>query len=257
MRWWPRIGGSVPMRERSAAVVRGMPSLLARAVRWEWRLYRSLARWIARRPDVPADAEPAGYARLTTPVMWLWIFGSAVEIPVAHLLIPWASVRLPVLAVGVWGLLWMLGLLASLHVYPHLLTATGLRIRHGASVRVEVPWGAVRTIRIRPRSLPSSVRFVQREQTPKGTDLQVAVSGEVNVQVVLHGPTTLPTHHGPERVAVVSLLVDDPRAFVARARKRIAQATETPAPRISSIDRSVSPSASSTNRVNRRGTSTS
>ncbi len=67
----------------------------------ELALYRSLARWIARRPDVPADAVPIGYARLSGPMLWLWIFGSTTEVVVVEVVLRsiearWAEViRLP------------------------------------------------------------------------------------------------------------------------------------------------------------------
>ena len=91
------------------------------AVRFEVALYVALTRWLLRRADVPAGATPWGYARLVGPVLWLWIFGSATEVVVVHVITPWAGVRLALLVVGIWGLVWMLGLLASYRVYPHLV----------------------------------------------------------------------------------------------------------------------------------------
>jgi hypothetical protein len=91
------------------------------------RLYVALARWVARRPDVPAGAVPHGYDRTVTPVMWLWIFASAAELPLVHVLIPWEAVRITALVLGAWSLVWMVGLLASLKVYPHLLTGWSRR----------------------------------------------------------------------------------------------------------------------------------
>ena len=58
------------------------------AVRFEVALYVALTRWLLRRPDVPAGATPWGYARLVTPVLWLWIFGSATEVVVVHVITP-------------------------------------------------------------------------------------------------------------------------------------------------------------------------
>src|SRR3712207_4497633 len=159
--------------------------LVQRALRYEIGMYVSLGRWLARRPSVPAGAEPVGYARTATPVIWLWIFGSAAEIPVAHLLVPWEPVRTALLVVGVWGLLWMLGMLASLHVHPHLLTAEALRVRNGARIDLRVPWDAVAQVETRRRDHPSSARSLQ--DTEDG-GLAVAVGGETNLRLVLHRP---------------------------------------------------------------------
>ena len=95
--------------------------LLRRGVLFELRLYRSLLRWLARRPDVPrSGAEAFGYSREVTPLLLVWIFASAIEIPFFHLLIPWHSVRVIGLVVSVWGLLWMLGFLAGLYLIKPL-----------------------------------------------------------------------------------------------------------------------------------------
>lgn len=204
---------------------RGVFSLVRRGVAFELRLYRSLLRWVARRPVVPsADAEAFGYARLVTPVMCLWIFASAVEIVVVDLLLPWQTARIVALVLGVWGLLWMLGFLASLNVQPHLVDGSGIRVRHGASIDIAVPWDAIATIANRRRDLPSSIRTLQPQETPSGTDLQVVVSGEVNVHVVLYGPMTVPTPKGSQEISELSVFADDPRALVTRARQSLTSA---------------------------------
>jgi len=185
---------------------------------FELRLYRSLFRWVARRRDVKGDAEAFGYAKVVTPVMWLWIFASTVEVPLVHILIPWDTVRIAVLVLSVWGLVWMVGLLASLNVYPHLLSPSTLRVRHGASVDIPLPWAAIETVKAEQRDLRSTVWTLQPRETERGTDLQVGVSGQVNVHAVLREPLTVDTPKGPMKITELSFLVDDPRALVTRAR---------------------------------------
>lgn len=198
-------------------------ALARHAVVFELRLYRSLFRWIARRPDLggPGD-EPYGYARTVTPVMWLWIFASAAEVPLVHLLVPWDGLRIALLVASVWGLVWMVGLLASLYVYPHLLGDTALRVRYGASHTVVVPWEAVATVTRQQRDLDSSVWTLQPRETETGTDLQVGVSGQVNVHAVLRRPTTVSTAKGDMEIVALSFFADDPRGLVARARQHVA-----------------------------------
>lgn len=204
--------------------VRALLSLARRAVLYELSLYRSLLRWVARRPSVGGPQEqPVGYAQTATPVIWLWIFGSAVEIPVAHLLLPWESVRGVVLVLGVWGLLWMLGLLASLRAYPHLVSDAHLRVRHGSRIDLEVPWADVTGVRVRRCDLPSSIRVLQRDPADEDR-LHVAVGGETNVSIDLRRPLTARTPGGDVVFHGLSLLVDDPRQFVADARRRMTRA---------------------------------
>lgn len=204
---------------------RGLYALARHGVVFELRLYRSLFRWPARRPDLggPGDV-PFTYARTVTPVMWLWIFASAAELPLVHLLVPWEWLRISLLVVGVWGLVWMVGLLASLYVHPHLLGADRLRVRYGASHTVEVPWAAVASITYKDEDLESTVWTLQPRETDRGTDLQVGVSGRVNVHATLHDPTEVATAKGPMRIVELSFFADEPRPLVAQARTHLEQA---------------------------------
>ena len=204
--------------------MRKVGSLALRAVRFEVRIYVALARWITRRPAVPRghDVAAFGYGQGVVPVLWLWVFASVAEIPVVHVLLPWRTAQVVAFLVSTWGLAWMLGFLASHKVYPHLVTGDGLVVRHGPHTRVEVPWSAVAEVRSERRDLPSSARAYQPLTTADGTVVRVGVSGETNVRVVLHGPTSLTATRGPVEAVEVDLLVDDPTAFVAAARARAA-----------------------------------
>lgn len=167
---------------------------------------------------------PFTYARTVTPVMWLWIFASAAELPLVHLLVPWEWLRISLLVVGVWGLVWMVGLLASLYVHPHLLGAGRLRVRYGASHTVEVPWAAVASVTYKDEDLESTVWTLQPRESDRGTDLQVGVSGRVNVHAALREPTEVATAKGPMRIVELSFFADEPRPLVARARTHLEEA---------------------------------
>lgn len=189
------------------------------ALIFELNIYRNLLRWLLRRPSVPAGFEPVGYAQLATPMMALWVFGSALELPLVHVLVPWPGVRITLLVVGVWGLLWMLGALAGLRVYPHLLGSDALRIRNGAMHDIAVPWDAIARVTTQDRSLPSSMWVLQPNRTERGTHLDVAVSGRVNVHLALREPRTVRTRKGEMVLTGVSLWADEPRDVAARIRR--------------------------------------
>lgn len=190
--------------------------LIRHAIVFEINIYTSLLRWVLRRPSVPPGSARIGYAQMVTPVLALWIFGSAVEIPVAHLLIPWHGVRIAVLILGVWGLLWMIGLLAGLRSYPHLLDADTLRVRNGPMHDIAIPLAAIARVSSRESSLPSSMWVLQPETTDSGVHLNVAVSGQVNVHVTLRQPLPVVTRKGPMTITAISFWVDEPRQLVAR-----------------------------------------
>jgi hypothetical protein len=201
-------------------VVRRMPRLVWHALVFELAMYRNLLRWVFRRPSVGPDDEPVGYAQAVTPVMSLWIFASAAEMPLLHVLLPWRTAQLVAIGLGVWTLVWMFGLLAGLRTRPHLMSESGLRVRNGDFVDVALPWEAIVSVSTKQVDLPSSIRSLQPLETATGTDLRVGVSGRVNIAVQLRAPFEVPTRRGTFLAHQVSFWVDDPRQVAARIRER-------------------------------------
>jgi hypothetical protein len=192
------------------------------AVRFEYGLYVALSRWVLRRPDIPSGAKAWGYSRLVTPVMWLWIFASAVEMVAVHLITPWPLVRLILVLISLWGLVWMVGLLASYQVYPHLTTGTHLRVRLGRRADVAVAWGDIARVGVVDRDLESSIRTFQPLDTPGGTDLQIGVSARANVTVTLRHPIQVPVGGETLTIAALTFLADEPRELVAATNRVLA-----------------------------------
>jgi hypothetical protein len=187
-----------------------------RFVRWLVRLeigiWRSLFLWIFRRvPGRGPRSEDFGYAKEVTPILIVFIFLSALEIPVVHVLIPWAPVKLALLIVGVWGVLWMIGYLAGMRVFRHLIDADGIRIRQGAHVDVRIPWDAVGDVRAQRGSFKAHGLAVA-----DGVAF-VPVLNQTRVSVVLARPT--------DGFGEVRFYVDDPRGFVEAARGRAGTST--------------------------------
>ena len=109
----------------------------------------------ARARAAGPGARAFSYSRQVSPIIGAFIFVSLVELPVVHLLLPWDAARIAALVLSVWGLLWMVGLLASMKVYPHLIDDAGLRIRYGTTTDIRVPWEAVASVTARRRSVPT------------------------------------------------------------------------------------------------------
>jgi hypothetical protein len=192
---------------------------IGRIVRWlvvtEIGVWRSLFFWISRRvPGMSPRAQPFSYSRQIAPIIGAFIFVSLVELPVVHLLIPWDIVRLAVLIVSVWGLLWMVGMLASTKVFfPHLLDEHGLCIRYGAGIDIRVPREAIATVRAKRRSAPT-----KKTVGVDGSVADVAVMKQTRVDVVLRGPTTIELPDGPRELTELRFYADDGRAVVEAAR---------------------------------------
>jgi len=198
-------------------------AILRKLVRYELRLWLSLFRWIVRRPMVSGPGATAyGYAGLMTPILIAFIAVSAIEVPIVHMLLPWRTVQLIATSLGVYGLVWMVGLLAGVRVRPHVVSDEGLRIRHSLSVDVMLPWEAVATVRKRGRDLPG--RTVQIDRDGDGPVLQIGVMKQTNVDVTLHDPTTVTLPKGAETIGEVRFYADDPDALVASVRRHLAAA---------------------------------
>jgi len=186
--------------------------LLGAAVRYEIGIWRSLAVWLLRVRTVPAGATGHRYAGAVTPLMIVFIVVSAIELPVLHLLLPWETVRLVADLLGLWGLLWMFGLLAALRVHPHLVDDNGIRIRYGFMVDVMVPWHAIASVRSRGRGVEAAPGL-----------LNIPVAKQTTVDIVLREPLMLdPRRAGGQPVTEVRLYADDPAVLVAQLRQRLA-----------------------------------
>jgi hypothetical protein len=204
-------------------VVRHALRLAWAALRLEVTLYLALVRWVTRRPDIPVGTTPIGYSRLVTPILWLWIFGSATEVVVLDVLLSrwWAPLRVPLLVLGVWGLVWMLGMMSAYRTRPHLLGDDALRVRDGIHARVVVPLERIASVRSADHELPGLLKSVHVEGGGDGAILLVGVSSRTNLELVLTGPTTLETPHGPTTVTRVGLWVDEPREVADVLRRRL------------------------------------
>jgi hypothetical protein len=201
--------------------VTGARSTLRRLVGAELRSYCTLPMWLLRRSDVPAGASGFRYVGVILPVLWAFIVVSAIELVVLHVVLPWPAARVVADILGVWGLLWMIAFTASLSVRPHLLDSSGLRIRHGVSTDVVVPWEAMSTVAVRTRSREKS-RAVQLDRDGAGTVLNVVVGSQTNVDVALRRPVVVPLPGGEETITALRLYADDARA----ARARLGQGDE-------------------------------
>jgi hypothetical protein len=198
-------------------------ALLHRVAVMEVAMWRSMYVWLRRkpRPTAPGDQE-FSYLGVVKPIFGIFIGLSAVEVPIFDLIIrhvvPWPPARWIVLGLGVWGLLWMIGLYASLKIHPHVVGPAGLRVRMGSTVDLTVPWSEVETVSKAYRTLPSG-KSVQIEQTGDRTVLHLPTGSQTSVDVRLRRPVDFGLPRGrSEPVHEVRLYADDPDGFVKASR---------------------------------------
>jgi hypothetical protein len=187
------------------------------AWRFEVNLYKSLFRFVTRRPDVPEGSTGVRYVGAISVLLWAFVIGSAVELVVLHVILPWEKVRLAADILGIWGLMWMLGFTASHYVYPHLVGADGLRLRYGHHVAVDVPWHAVDGASTRERSVDGNKSLVHQDGV-----LQVPVGGRTNVEVRLGSPLQVVVRGETVEVTEVRFFADEPRPAWQRITREIA-----------------------------------
>jgi len=195
---------------------------MRKLVRYEMGLWLALYRWVFRRPEpVPPGSVSFSYAGSVSTVLTAFIVVSAIEIPVLHLLLPWTVVRIIAWIVGVYGLLWMIGLMATMRVYPHVVGDSGIRIRKSMALDLTVPWGNIRSVRSRGRSLPPE----GQTQFEDGV-LSYGMAGGTTVDLVLEEPITLPekkTQGAPVRE--IRFHADRPDELVGAALTRLTART--------------------------------
>ena len=198
-------------------------SSVARFARYIWRaevgVWQSLYRWIFRRPRVPAGAQAFAYHSPILTILIVFIVLSTVEIPIVDLIVhPWPWIRIPLLALGIWGVTWMVGLLLSYLTRPHAVGPAGIRARLGADLDIDLPWDIVASVE-RSRDVTEKAPKVRDE--PHGRTFAIRIANETNLLVLLERPVTVRVSDRPTDIDAVRLWVDDPDGFMTAVRTHI------------------------------------
>lgn len=183
--------------------------------------YRSIWRWASRRPCIPQGASGFSYDRPVRTILIIFIVLSAVEVPVIDLLvhrIPW--LRWPFMALGVWGVVTMLGILLGYLTRPHAVGPDGIRVRHGGEVDIDVPWEVVASVERRRHSL-SGAPQLSLTGTSHEQVLNHVIQDQSDIEITLEEPTTLTLPQGEVTVSMVRISVDDPAGFMTAVRTHI------------------------------------
>lgn len=189
------------------------------ALRAEIGVWQSLYRWIFRRPRVPAGATGFAYHSPVFTILMIFIVLSAVEIPIIDLIVhPWPWVRIPLLALGIWGLTWMIGLAAGFLTRPHAVGPAGIHARHGADIDVDLPWEAVASVE---RSRDVAEKAPKLRDEAHGRTLSLRIANETNILIVLERPLTTRLSGREVSFDAVRLWVDDVDGFLDAVRTHI------------------------------------
>ncbi|MDP9397313.1 MAG: hypothetical protein M3P96_05590, partial [Actinomycetota bacterium] len=120
---------------------------------------------------------------------------SLVEVVAVELVVPWPAARLGLLVLGIYGVVLVLGFLASAAVRPHALTDEVLRLRLGTWADVTLPLAAIPAVHRRLRAAEGMVEIADGV-------LVLAPAGATSLEVVLDAPRDVRAgrRSGPARI---------------------------------------------------------
>lgn len=191
-----------------------------RAIDLEIGVWVSLYRFIFRRPKVPAGATGFSYHQPVMSVMIVFIVLSAIEIPIVDLIVhQWVYIRIPFLALGIWGLTWMLGFLFGFLTRPHAVGPEGIRVRSGAEVDIPIPWGDVDFVEL--KHVVDSVKQPRLTPGEDGNTLHLRIQNETNISIRLERPVVVRLPQGSVTAVEVRLYADEPKRFMDEVRRHI------------------------------------
>ena len=193
--------------------------LARRAIMMEIRGYQSVYRFLFRRPKVPAGAVGFSYYQPVLAILIVFVALSAVEIVVLDLIVRrWQHIRIPVLILSIWGLIYMLGFLFGMLTRPHAIGPAGIRARYGSEVDIPLPWDDIESVTRRKHALQNKQPKVSVDEDGEAT-LHLRMQNETNIEVQLTGPIEVRLPHGPETISKVTLYADDSDAFMQEVRR--------------------------------------
>lgn len=179
-------------------------------------MYRGL--WLAmrgRRDAVTADTAGFDYAKGTLALPLAFGIAGILEAAVVHFLVPWPWLRVVLLVLTVYSLVWIFGMFAARVVNPHLLTADSLILRYGDHVVARIPLSditAVRDVRRYTHTFPIAEDERVFLASADGTNVDLELAGPIEVM--------LPGFGSPNKRRTTttrfSLFVTTPEAFSGR-----------------------------------------
>jgi hypothetical protein len=211
-------------RGRAAALSAGLSEALPPPVTWFLRteagIVRALCWAVSRRRAVEAGDVVIPYTDRVGVLLGMTAGLGGLEAVVVHVLVPWATARWVLLALSVYGLLWVIGLACSLRQHPHVLRGDELLLRFGHFRTTHVPLARLLVARRQVRN-----GHKHNVEIDDGT-LSLSVAGETAVELEFSPAAEIEVRGRSEHVTRVRFFADDPRAAVRLLQQRAATPRE-------------------------------
>lgn len=209
---------------REASRRERVQSLIIRAGKIEKIIYASIARAIRRRADVPEGGKGFRFHAPVLTILWIFIILSAVELVIVDIIVHhWLVPRIICLVIGIWGLVWMFGLLCGYYMRPHTVGPAGIAVRNGLDLNLPISWNDVYSVGVQKHTYDTKDRVIAEGEAKH---LVVPILNETNIEIVFESPTTLTLpglrpKGGEQTVTAVRFWVDEPEAFLKEVRNHI------------------------------------
>jgi hypothetical protein len=195
--------------------------LARRAIMMEIRGYQSIYRFLFRRPKVPPGAVGFSYYQPILAILIVFVSVSAVELVVVDLIVRRvAYIRIPVLILSIWGLIYMLGFLFGMLTRPHAVGPVGIRARYGPEIDIPLSWDDIDSVTRRMDTVQNKQPRVSVDEDGDAT-LHLRMQNETNIAVQLKRPIEVRLPQGPETISKINLYADDSQAFMNEVRRHL------------------------------------
>ncbi|GGM41725.1 hypothetical protein GCM10012275_10860 [Longimycelium tulufanense] len=194
-----------------------LPPWGARIIRHDLIMWRAIWFVLHGQQDVSHDGAAIHYSKQLRPMFWVFFFIFPIEAVLVELLLPWPTVRLVLLILGILGIIWYLAFIATLYKYPHTIDPRTLRVRWSAFHNYSVPAAKIQSVRFTRKRWQ-----VKRSVEVVDGVLVAEIEKETNVLVQLREPHRMHLgKHGVWEVTAVALWADDAPSAVDLIKRRL------------------------------------
>lgn len=183
----------------------------------ELRTFWFLGLAIVGRRRIPPGARAFGYTKgsMTLPLVLVGV--SLVEMVIVHILVPWMWLRILLLVLTAWGILYILGFFAARVIHPHYVAEGAVHLRWGSRRVLSAPVAGI-------LSIAQHRNHAHTQPALDGDRLILTHLQGTNVLIRVAEPVPaappIAKKHVPagSRVSEVELYVDEPESFVQTVR---------------------------------------
>ncbi|HEU4792059.1 MAG TPA: hypothetical protein VFS96_00205, partial [Nitrolancea sp.] len=217
-----RAAGFNPWQALEEGLTVFFPRKVARIISLEPRLWVYLGQWIFRRRPPSPDEFAYRKRSIMGVLLIVAVLTAPGEILLWEILIPWNWLRLVLLILSLYALLWIFAFYASLVVLPHRLKLEVALLHFGALAEGKIPYSSIDSVKVDERKAPDGREGIRL--SPDKTTAYIGVGGKTDVTIQLREPLALSGLVGPTSpVITVCIAADEPERLARELGVRIGE----------------------------------